>query len=61
MGGYIIASVVAAVSKSIWTEEEAWRAQWLFGLLPAIIILFLRGKVMPGMYIYIYINDKRTI
>jgi putative MFS transporter len=45
--GYALAAVVATVSNAIADPSVAWRLMWLFGLLPAGLILLLRSRVVP--------------
>lgn len=45
--GYALAALVATASNALAEPSVAWRLMWLFGLLPAGLILLLRSRVVP--------------
>jgi putative MFS transporter len=47
LAGYALAAGTAAVIKSFLPEEMAWRLLWLVGILPAVLILVMRSRIVP--------------
>lgn len=47
LGGYALAAMVATVSNMLFPLDTAWRAMWLINILPGLIILVLRSRVVP--------------
>ncbi|MBI4636935.1 MAG: MFS transporter [Candidatus Rokubacteria bacterium] len=57
-GGYALAAGTAAIVKSFYPEEFAWRLLWLVGLIPAALILVLRSKVVPESARYLLAHGR---
>ncbi|MDP9350318.1 MAG: MFS transporter [Chloroflexota bacterium] len=47
LAGYALAASTAAVVKSFLPEDVAWRLLWLVGILPAVLILVARNRIVP--------------
>jgi putative MFS transporter len=47
VAGYAGAALVATGANAILPPDTAWRAMWLFNLVPGLLILVLRSRVVP--------------
>lgn len=47
VGGYALAAGVAAAANELYPPAAAWRAMWLVNIVPALLILVLRSRIVP--------------
>lgn len=59
LGGYVMAAAIATIFRSFLPESEAWRWMWLVQMLPAVLIIGLRSKIVPESARYL-LNQGRV-
>lgn len=58
VGGYAGAALVATGANALFAPTEAWRAMWLFNILPALLILVLRSRLIPESARYLLARGR---
>jgi putative MFS transporter len=61
VAGYAGAALVATVANLFFEPTVAWRAMWLINILPALLILVLRSRVIPESARYLLARGPLTI
>ncbi|MBI1802494.1 MAG: MFS transporter [Chloroflexi bacterium] len=58
LAGYVFAATLATVLRSLTAEVNVWRFMWLAQLLPGVMILILRSKIVPESARYLIQNGR---
>ncbi|MGQ0549640.1 MAG: MFS transporter [Armatimonadota bacterium] len=56
--GYALAAAIATVATALFPDTVAWRLMWLVQLLPAVLILTLRSRIVPESARYLLARNR---